>query len=50
MTDTTDVVAGAIPGLLAVGLMAGVAAKMLHPAGQRIRHKRMPVKKMKKWY
>lgn len=30
MTDTTDAVIGVIPGLLAVGIMANVAGKMIN--------------------
>jgi len=31
MSDTTDAVIGAVPGILAVGIMADVAGKMLNP-------------------
>ena len=31
MTDTSDAVIGVIPGLLAVGIMANVAGKIMQP-------------------
>jgi len=40
MTDTTDSVIGAIPGLMAVGIMANVAGKTMNQFSGPRRHQK----------